>query len=127
MVTGILVSTSFGSNLWQLLNAKPMHQWIQNYLLGINAINGINNGDKDTKRVLIMSDRSYHNISSTSWRNKWSYKYLFLFFLSSVQLLSAYCYKFSSGIEDTIIKGWESLQQNMAFSHSTLSDRRNTG
>ena len=70
-----------------------------------------------TQKVFIkMSDRSHHTISSTSWHNKWSYKYLFLFFLSSVWLLSAYCYEFSSGIEDTIIKGWESLQQNMTFS-----------
>ena len=67
-----------------------------------------------------MSDRRHHTISSTSWHNKWSYKYLFLFFLSSVRLLSLYCYEFSSGIEDTIIKvmGVTTAEYGLLFSVS---------
>ena len=34
----------------------------------------------------------------------WRYRYLFLFFLSSVRLLANYCLELPSGIEDTIIK-----------------------
>ena len=36
--------------------------------------------------------------------SNWRYRYLFLFFLSSVRLLANYCLELPSGIEDTIIK-----------------------
>ncbi|XP_003387971.1 PREDICTED: major facilitator superfamily domain-containing protein 1-like [Amphimedon queenslandica] len=55
---------------------------------------------------------------STSWYNNWRYKYLFLFFLSSLRLLSNYCLLMPNGIEDTIIKvmGVTTAEYDLLFS-----------
>ena len=52
--------------------------------------------------------------------NNWRYRYLFLFFLSSVRLLSNYCLELPSGIEDTIIKvmGVTTAEYDLLFSVS---------
>ncbi|XP_011407755.1 PREDICTED: major facilitator superfamily domain-containing protein 1-like [Amphimedon queenslandica] len=58
--------------------------------------------------------------SASAWYNYWVYKYLFLFFLSSVRLLSNYCLELPSGIEDTIIKvmGVTTAEYDLLFSVS---------
>ena len=50
----------------------------------------------------------------------WRYRYLFLFFLSSVRLLANYCLELPSGIEDTIIKvmGVTTAEYDLLFSVS---------
>ena len=52
--------------------------------------------------------------------NNWRYRYLFLFFLSFVRLLSNYCLELPSGIEDTIIKvmGVTTAEYDLLFSVS---------
>ncbi|XP_003387966.1 PREDICTED: major facilitator superfamily domain-containing protein 1-like [Amphimedon queenslandica] len=55
---------------------------------------------------------------TSSWCTHWTYKYLFLSFLSSVRLLSNYCLELPSGIEDTIIKvmGVTTAEYDLLFS-----------
>ena len=52
--------------------------------------------------------------------SNWKYRYLFLFFLSSVRLLANYCVELPSGIEDTIIKvmGVTTAEYDLLFSVS---------
>ena len=52
--------------------------------------------------------------------SNWRYRYLFLFFLSSVRLLANYCLELPSGIEDTIIKvmGVTTAEYDLLFSVS---------
>ena len=58
--------------------------------------------------------------SASAWYNYWVYKFGFLFFLSSVRLLSNYCLELPSGIEDTIIKvmGVTTAEYDLLFSVS---------
>ena len=55
--------------------------------------------------------------------SNWKYRYIFLFFLSSVRLLSNYCLELPSGIEDTIIKvmGVTTAEYDLLFSVSAWS------
>ena len=67
-----------------------------------------------------MKEESYHDVPSSSRYNNWKYKYLFLFFLSSVRLICNYCLELPSGIEDTIIKvmGVTTAEYGLLFSVS---------
>ena len=67
-----------------------------------------------------MKEESYHDVPSSSRYNNWKYRYLFLFFLSSVRLICNYCLELPSGIEDTIIKvmGVSTAEYGLLFSVS---------
>ena len=56
----------------------------------------------------------------SSWCHHWSYRYVFLFFISSVRFLSNYCLEMPSGLEDTIIKvmGVTTAEYDLLFSVS---------
>ena len=56
----------------------------------------------------------------SSWCHHWSYRYVFLFFISSIRLLSNYCLEMPSGLEDTIIKvmGVTTAEYDLLFSVS---------
>ncbi|XP_003382714.1 PREDICTED: major facilitator superfamily domain-containing protein 1-like [Amphimedon queenslandica] len=56
----------------------------------------------------------------SSWCHHWSYRYVFLFFLSSIRLMSNYCLEMPSGLEDTIIKvmGVTTAEYDLLFSVS---------
>ena len=68
-----------------------------------------------------MKEESHHNISSSNRYSNWKYKYLFLFFLSCVRLLTNYCFELPSGIEDTIIKvmGVTTAEYDLLFTVAT--------
>ena len=69
-----------------------------------------------------MKEESHHCVSSSSRYNNWKYKYLFLFFLSSIRLITNCCFELPSGIEDTIIKVMKvtTAEYDLLFSVSVL-------
>ena len=69
-----------------------------------------------------MKKESHHCVSSSSRYNNWKYKYLFLFFLSSIRLFTNCCFELPSGIEDTIIKVMKvtTAEYDLLFSISVL-------
>ena len=63
---------------------------------------------------------SKYDDESSTWCQHWSYKYLFLFLISSIRFASNYCVELPSGLEDTIIKvmGVTTAEYDLLFSVS---------
>ena len=58
--------------------------------------------------------------ATSSWCHHWSYRYIFLFFICFIRIVSNYCLELPSGLEDTIIKvmGVTTAEYDLLFSVS---------